>query len=966
MPDNKEPNIVLVTRDELKDVLRNNLVDPEMNNSINDDMKLVDMLNSRALSAGNAADAVMYMTIAAELAESIALRTELEVNSRMEKSLSSVSGFKNGETSCSAVSCNDKDNPGEKIYYAIVDENGEPIDGRSIFEETVNEVQTESANAISRLKQEKIEVYDKGAEDSSNAILARNDPESNKHEFAEYAPNYNTDLYEHNRSLTDADPDTMRRMAGDHCRNIHDIANAMLNGEPLPKNKSQYEDINTTMMYLTEKARLNVEVGMGGYELPAGVTGLGNKQMSVLKGKMESAAIYSGENKLEKETSASIQTSILNYYNKAIEGEKLPQIQLPKLSGIGKSGTVLNMVISCGRDENIDTNEFISKINSGKPLSEDERRWACRQFDVMAEDSGADIRGMLVNGEPVFSPEFNGKSGYEDKAKCVLIASALEGKRIAAVPLHNNGLPNTSFSPSPVTVLDTVETIKSLWEKILEFFGLGRSNSIERSNRLDSSKRISDAEKLNDVNSIPREMGLEILDKTKPDMEFEQKAEQLNEAAKREADRRNELMDKNFREFVSGMCPDIEITDGDQRQKAGFMIQDAVSYTFSQKENKSFLGTLARDGSLTHFMYLYGMTKGYTLDQMLFSDEVDRAAIGKEFIEEFSIKKLDEFAKDKQLDVSAEETNKLYSEYVLGKQKGVVKLSAEMYDTLKKQEFTAPDPSNPESVIANYVKQSTLFSMVGDFSQVFTGMNDNKLDPDNKSIQQENERATAMSNYEYFTLTSMQSYSTTYDKYIRYLTDYVNMGIPEDSEDRDKVDMAAYGKRFLEGAVDWTKGKKTVGDIISDEKLSREINSMASACAGGDGYYESGIMDELNQKYLRRTTKDMDYMRLDPEHFTISRLGLMTNNEQYILANEQDIKKSKTELAKFIPAGFENNLAESFSKAVEQETKAKAPVREKMGFDELLGGSTKRVSSMARSSEKQLENEKSKGSMGKS
>lgn len=665
----------------------------------------------------------------------------------------------------------------------------------------------------------------------------------------------------------------------------------------------------------------------------------------------------------------------------AINGERLPQINIPKISAENTYNPPLSMLISCGRDETIDTNEFISKINSGKPLSEEERSWACRQFDAMAENSGAGICGMLVNGEPIFKPEWNGDPEYEDKAKCVLISSALEGKRIAAVPIDENGLPNVKIEPSPVTVLDTVETIKSLWERILEFFSLGRSNKIEKSNDLSSSKRTSDtrkfkkiiesgnqgAESEDELDDDLKEKCQEILDKAKPDDAFAQKAGQLRKAANREVSRREELMNKNYWEFVSGMYPDVKERDQKHKQDIGYMIQNAVSYTDEKgKNNSSFLSTLVRDGSLTHFMYLYGIArKGYTLDQMLFSDKVDRAALGREFLEEFSIKKLDEFAKDNQLDATAEETRKSYNEYVIGKQQDVVKLSAEMFDSLKKQEFTAPDPSDPESMIANYVKQSTLFMMVGDFSQVFGSMNNNKTDPSSESVKRENERATAMSNYEYFSFTPMQTYSTVYDKYMRYLTDLAGKGIPKEYEDRTHLDMAAFSKCSLEGAAEWTNGKKTVGDILSDEKLSNHINSMASACAGSDENYKSGIMDKVNLRYLSRTAKDMDYIRLDPEHYTVSRLGIESSNEDYMRISEQDVVNARTELAKFVPEGFENNLAKSYSKFLEQNGKEKAPVREKMGFNELLGSDSKKASKVPASSEKQLENEKSMGSMSK-
>ncbi len=141
-----------------------------------------------------------------------------------------------------------------------------------------------------------IAVYDKGAKDSLNAMLAHNDHESNKREFAEFTSSYNTTLNNNSLNLIEKDSSSMRSIADDHCNNIRDIANALLNGERFPQNKSEYENITTTMMYLTEKARLNAEVSIGISKLPDGVTGLDNKQMAVLKGKIEADAIYSGDN----------------------------------------------------------------------------------------------------------------------------------------------------------------------------------------------------------------------------------------------------------------------------------------------------------------------------------------------------------------------------------------------------------------------------------------------------------------------------------------------------------------------------------------------------------------------------------------------------------------------------------------------------------------------------------------------
>lgn len=73
------------------------------------------------------------------------------------------------------------------------------------------------------------------------------------------------------------------------------------------------------------------------------------------------------------------------------------------------------------------------------------------------------------------------------------------------------------------------------------------------------------------------------------------------------------------------------------------------------------------------------------------------------------------------------------------------------------------------------------------------------------------------------------------------------------------------------------------------------------------------------------------------------------------------------EMKKYFHDGFESNIESAFDKLAGKENsqKQKAPVREKMGFDELIGKSERRVSRPSVSNERQLESEKSKGGMGK-
>lgn len=167
---------------------------------------------------------------------------------------------------------------------------------------------------------------------------------------------------------------------------------------------------------------------------------------------------------------------IQRFLNAAEERKELPKNPEAKVDGKGTAP--VGLVISCDMDDDISVSEFISNYKNND-LSREEIIWACCQFDNMAERTGADIRGMLVNGKPTLDLSLNGTKTYEQKAKCALRAAALDGQRISAVPVHESGMPDPRKTPTPVRVLDNVEQTKSLWEGILEFFGLGRSNRIK-------------------------------------------------------------------------------------------------------------------------------------------------------------------------------------------------------------------------------------------------------------------------------------------------------------------------------------------------------------------------------------------------------------------------------------------------------------------------------------------------------
>lgn len=210
-------------------------------------------------------------------------------------------------------------------------------------------------------------------------------------------------------------------------------------------------------------------------------------------------------------------------------------------------------------------------------------------------------------------------------------------------------------------------------------------------------------------------------------------AQQLNTKAKQVVKDSINIQGEKCRQFISGMFPGKDISD----LSIGLgNVKDCISYTDEKGLPKNYMTTQDREASLTSFMYMYGITKRHTLDEMLFSKDLDRAAIGRDFIEKFSIKSLDEFAGEKKLDVSYEETRKTYNDYVIEKKQDVIKLSTEMFEALKRQSFTPPDPADPDKLLDNYIRQKAFFQMVGDFVQIFANLRDNDLNPSDKSAQQ--------------------------------------------------------------------------------------------------------------------------------------------------------------------------------------------------------------------------------------
>lgn len=1005
----EESDIEYLTRDELMAKLRENMSGyiSEMQQQMTDDMRVIAALNARAASSADPAMTAMYMTVASELAESMKTRLEIEVDTNLAEILHDRKYVHVGDNEICAIP--QPEGGSSQKYYVLKGKNGSPVKSYEQYEELMKKLQKPVYAANDRRIEAEQAFFEKfgreerwfDAHSEETAPLT----DRKKEIDPETETKFTKDLRENFRGITYKYAKEYSKVFTnlaflDRCENLRHIARAMLGGDSSLEPHGIQEDLRTettvaTMAYLTEKARNALDLAADGAAVNKSYSRLNREQLEILKNRLEAnpehSAVYF-KNQLEDRFEVLSESKTLG----AEDNSDL----------FTRENAAIGLCIFSDRGENIRVSDFIKKVNSGAELTEEERGWACRQFDLMAEQSGANIRGMYVNGRSVFTPDdyYENQQENEVRAKCEVIAAALDGQRIAAVPVKD-GFPVES-KPVPVLTIDMVEPTLTLWEKILAFFGYGRSVRMREANSLDEYDRAYDeqyisqdiapdskraaARERNDKLNATREKVKELAEaldaRNKPEsresVSEPESRESVNEAKSRESvkksefvpdsrslqlktmaenamNARQEAMERVRDEFFGNLYP--ELGKNNTSANIGFKIGEELSYTNSDGENSMFLATLnTREMSRTYFMCLYGMTKGYSMDEMVNSPDIDRGAIAKEFMEKFSIKKLDKFAEEHGMAADSEEARKSYNEYVIGKKQALVKLSTEMFEALKTVEYTAPDPSDPESFIRGYAANKTYFMMLGDFVQAFGSIRGNDLDPSNPGMQEEADRTGAINDYEYFKLMPLQSYAAAYDKYMNFISGESILD-PGADPDGFETDMAARSKRFFECAVDWTKGKKTWGDIIDDKKVADNIGCIAPMCYGDDDYFDNNVVGEINQRYLHSTDKNFGYIEIDTESHSLKRVGLSLNNGEFYNINKMQVEDSEKRVAEKLPAGFEKNLTEAFDKVIGQEKKKEAPVREKMDFSELLGSSPKRVERRSSTSSLQREQEKTMG-----
>lgn len=611
--------------------------------------------------------------------------------------------------------------------------------------------------------------------------------------------------------------------------------------------------------------------------------------------------------------------------------------------GAAPNRTELNLTLEKNPIADITAEDFVRKQKAGT-LSYSEIEWGESNIDHMLEGlytidelkalkrAGLDpAMGITVDGQSL-DWHVDGGTSYSRlsmlnnaKKKCEVVSNALNGGTLDVCKFIPDGKGGyTLGNPVPVkTDLSMKSERRSFWTWLKQLFGI----------------EVSIKNKVKEANMTPREYQTE-QDRASFLENAERKANSISmrEVFSNDSDK----IEKTEQVFAKALNIPIE-GNANYHEDVNKAIAEAFTYTKFDGKSATLFDTLGRDSSRAHILYLYGMTKGYSFDEMCFGgNNVDRAAIAKEFVEEFRVMKYDKFAESKGLEQN-DETRKLYNDYVSEKMEKVEKFCAKSYDVLRKLEVPQViDPKDPAEFARNYLRMSTLGSLACDFSQAFGTLGRNTLNPSDPTAQAASERQAAMFDFVYYKVLPMQRVTGAATNYANFIASHDYSDLSDDPE-RTAMDTAARTKAYLNMAGKEVKGIRTWGEVFDNAELCNKLNGfgLAAGMAMGDISAEA---TDAHINYLFSKEPVEPTVKFDIEGKAIIDCGQTEDISLTVDTVTNSIDNSKKGMQPYFDMAKDVDpklgFAEVHSKAIDKMNSAKESekeiVSEEISFDELL------------------------------
>lgn len=498
--------------------------------------------------------------------------------------------------------------------------------------------------------------------------------------------------------------------------------------------------------------------------------------------------------------------------------------------------TTANLVFDKNPIVDLTAESFVEKQKSND-LSPTETEWGETSIDRMVkalytddelktlEKAGIDpAMGILVDGKavnwneeikaPTLSFQFNEIKKNAD-TKCAIAAKAMEGAKLDVckfVPDGHGGFTNGPIVPVKTDMSMNTET-RSFWTILKQLFGfvvtlkdkVKVANEAQRDYQIDpaNAKTVSAARRSAEVAQIRNALA-----------------------------RHSDNMSKLDLDFFSGA---YNAYDKNRLEKINEGILSDLTYTDYNGVEQQVLMTVGSNSSRTSLAIMYGMSKGYTYEELTdkSADGANlRSRIGKEFVSEIKVMTYDEFAKSSNVEKN-DVTRDAYNRYLLDRVQNIEKVCANSYDTLIKQPITRLDPSNHREFTDNFIKQYALGKMAMDFSQSYATLKENKIAPTNGEAQKVTDRAGAVFGFTSGKIQPFIKLQGCLESYLEYMSSDMYLSEKTDALTADKPEgKFAYCSGKAKGILSYfynnSDDMRTVADYLDDKKVGYEVSALSS------------------------------------------------------------------------------------------------------------------------------------------
>lgn len=548
---------------------------------------------------------------------------------------------------------------------------------------------------------------------------------------------------------------------------------------------------------------------------------------------------------------------------------------------------------------------FTEKQKNGS-LSFAEIEWGESNIDNMVESiyttdelkqlksAGIDpAMGILVDGKPLdWKPGKPTTTLETAKTKCEIVSKAMQGSNLSVTKIVPDGMGGfkAGYSAAAKTDLSMNTEKRSIWTILKQLFGfifslkdkVAQANKEAETYFVDNSQVTTTARK-----SI--------------------ESAQLKEL-KTEREKENRSLDEDFYSCI--YPPTEKYPDTRDAIEAGLRKDATFSSGIRPNSTSEILRTLGRSSSRVNLAIVYGLSKGHSYEDLTANTDEAKALrqdVGRDFVEEFKVCSIDEYAKTNGLEADSADTRKQYNNFILGKFENVERILAKGCEEYVKLPITKLEPSNRADYIHNVNQFDKVAKMAKDISQSFDSLTRNTLAPTDPDISKKFERMSAVFNYTASQLEPITKLGMINDNYFDFIQSDQFIDAGKDPN-VPIVDAASMGRAFMTFFNANSENIRTIDDLNKDKALSENVLALAFTCHDRLPNSSTYLTEHKLDKFI---PCEVDYkpILVDPQTKRISAFGaIMSYKDTYnlIKADSDNFTRAFDEYSKILPENQRN------------------------------------------------------------